>query len=68
MMESISVPTVTVTLAIDIDLEYDPFKGKSPAEFAALVEDDIHDALSELRPGVLGVYTSISSVSQSCGV
>lgn len=68
VMESIPVPTVTVTFAVDIDLQYDPFKGKSPTEFAASVEDDLYDTLVELRPEVLRVYTSISSVSENSNV
>jgi hypothetical protein len=40
-MDPIPTPTITVSFAIDLDLKYDPFKGKSPAEFAALIEDDL---------------------------
>jgi hypothetical protein len=40
-MDPIPTPTITVSFAIDLDLKYDPFKGKSPLEFAALIEDDL---------------------------
>jgi hypothetical protein len=63
-MDSIPTPTITVSFAIDLDLKYDPFKGKSPIEFAALIEDDLHDALMDLRPEMLGVFTSITSVQE----
>ena len=33
-------------------------------EFAALIEDDLHDALKDLRPELLGVFTSITSVHE----
>jgi hypothetical protein len=63
-MDPIPTPTITVSFAIDLDLKYDPFKGKSPIEFAALIEDDLHDALMDLRPEMLGVFTSITSVQE----
>ena len=63
-MDPIPTPTITVSFAIDLDLKYDPFKGKSPIEFAALIEDDLHDALMYLRPEMLGVFTSITSVHE----
>jgi hypothetical protein len=63
-MDPIPTPTITVSFAIDLDLKYDPFKGKSPLEFAALIEDDLSDLLLDLRPEMLGVFTSITSVHE----
>jgi hypothetical protein len=63
-MEPVVTPTVTVTFSVDLELKYDPFKGKSPMEFAVSVEDDLVDTLIELRPEVLGVFTSIVSVEE----
>ncbi|AHV82161.1 hypothetical protein [Synechococcus phage S-EIVl] len=63
-MDPIPTPTITVSFAIDLDLKYDPFKGKSPIEFAALIEDDLSDLLLDLRPEMLGVCTSITSVHE----
>jgi hypothetical protein len=63
-MDPIPTPTITVSFAIDLDLKYDPFKGKSPLEFAALIEDDLSDLLLDLRPEMLGVFTSITSVQE----
>lgn len=61
-METIAKPSITVSFQIDIDLEFDSFKGKTPQEFAQNVEDDAIDALVELRPEVLGVFTTINNV------
>ena len=63
-MDPISTPTITVSFAIDLDLKYDPFKGKSPMEFATLIEDDLSDLLLDLRPEVLGAFTSITAVHE----
>jgi hypothetical protein len=40
-MEPIPTPTITVSFVVDLELKYDPFKGKSPMEFAASIEDDL---------------------------
>ena len=61
-METIVKPSITVSFQIDIDLEFDSFKGKTPEEFAQNVEDDVIDALIDVRSEVLGVYTSINNI------
>ena len=61
-METIVKPSITVSFQIDIDLEFDSFKGKTPEEFACNVEDDVIDALVDLRSEVLGVFTSINNI------
>lgn len=61
-MEPIPTPTITVSFAVDLELKYDSFKGRSPMEFAILVEDNLHDALMEVHPDVVGTYTSITAV------
>lgn len=61
-METKTVPCVTVSFAIDLELEFDPFKGKTEKEFAIAVEDDLIDALLELRPEVKKVVSSIVAV------
>jgi len=63
-MDPIPTPTITVSFAVDLDLKYNPFKGKSPIEFATLIEDDLSDLLLDLRPEVLGAFISITSVHE----
>jgi hypothetical protein len=48
--------TVTVNVSFDIDLEYNPFTGRTLDDFLALFEDDLLDAVEELRPEVQNVY------------
>ena len=62
-MEPIPTPTITVSFAIDLELTYDPFKGKSTLEFVDLVEDDLYDALMDFRPEVTAAYTSITAIN-----
>jgi len=55
-MEVIPKTVVTVSVSFDIDLEYDPFTGRTLDELLALIEDDLFDAAEELRPEIQDVY------------
>jgi len=61
-MEVIAAPKLTVSFAVDIELNYDSFGGKTPAEFAEAIQDEIDDLLFEASPHVVGVYSSITSI------
>lgn len=67
-METIVKPAVRVTFQVEIELEFDSFKGKTPQQFAENVEDDMMDALSEMRPEILGVFSTMIDVTPiNCG-
>ena len=63
-MEPILTPTITVSFVVELELKYDPFKGKSPMQFAASIEDDLRDVLMDWRPEILNAYTSITEVNE----
>jgi hypothetical protein len=63
-MEPIPTPTITVSFLLDLKVQYDPFKGKAPGEFAILIEDDLRDVLMDFRPEILSAYTSITDVKE----
>ena len=63
-MEPIPTPTITVSFVVDLELKYDPFKVKSPMEFAASIEDDLRDVLMDWRPEILNAYTSITAINE----
>lgn len=62
-METIARPVVRVSFQVEIELEFDSFKGKTADQFAENVEDDMMDALSEMRPEILGVYSTMIDVT-----
>ena len=64
-METTVKPKITVSLAVDIDLEYDSFRAGTPQDFAYRIEDDMIDALMEMRPEVVEVHTSITSIDEA---
>jgi len=63
-MEPILIPTITVSFVVDLELKYDPFKGKSPMQFAASIEDGLRDVLMDWRPEILNAYTSITEINE----
>jgi hypothetical protein len=63
-MDPVVVPKVTVSFAVDLEVEYDPFVGKTPTEVATALQDEIDELLFEASPGVVGVFTSITSIAQ----
>jgi hypothetical protein len=63
-MEPSLTPTITVSFVVELELKYDPFKGKSPMQFAASIEDGLRDVLMDWRPEILHAYTSITEINE----
>ena len=61
-METVPVPKLTVSFAVDIELGYSSFSGKTADEIAESIQDELHDLLFELEQ-VTGVYTSCTSIA-----
>lgn len=64
-MEAITVPKLTVSFAVDIEVEYDSFSGKTRQDIAIALQDEIDDLLYEASPGVTSVYTSITALDSN---
>jgi len=60
-MEPVYVPKLTVSFAVDLEVEYNSFGGKTAEEIAEALQDDLDDLLFELGP-VTGVYTSCTNI------
>lgn len=39
-----------ISFNVELEIEYDSFKGKTLKQFTESVEDDLHSLISELRP------------------
>jgi hypothetical protein len=61
-MEPITVPKLTVSFAVDLEVDYDPFTGRTPDQLAAALQDELDNLLFEASPDVVGVYTSITAI------
>jgi hypothetical protein len=58
-------PVITISFAVDLEILYDPFNGRTTTEVGELLQDKIADLLFELTPDVQGVFTSITNVDES---
>jgi hypothetical protein len=61
-MDPVPVPGIRVSFAIDIEIQYDPFKGRTPEETAGLLEESVSDILFEAHPHVLLTSTQITNI------
>jgi hypothetical protein len=61
-MTSVSAPGIRVSFAVDIEIQYDPFKGRTPEETARLLEESVNDILFEAHPHVLLTSTQITNI------
>lgn len=60
-----SKPILTVRLSVEFEVEYDPFTGRTPEQFADIIEDDLHRALNDFREDdVKGIFSKVESVEQ----
>lgn len=60
-MEPVYVPKLTVSFAVDLEVEYNSFGGKTVDEIAEALQNDLDDLLFEL-PQVKGVFTSCTNL------
>jgi len=64
-MEPIVVPKLTVSFAVDLEVDYDPFVGKTPTQIAAALQDELDELLFETSPDVVGVCSSVTSIAHN---
>lgn len=64
-MEPVTVPKLTISFAVDLEVEYDSFGGRLPQDVAIALQDEIDDLLYEAAPGVTSVYTSITAIDSN---
>ena len=63
-MEPVYVPKLTVSFAVDLEVEYNSFGGKTADEIAEALQDDLDDLLFELSQ-VKGVFTSCTNIESN---
>jgi len=61
-MEPIVVPKLTVSFAVDVEVAYNSFGGKTADDIADALQDELQDLLFELEQ-VTAVYTSCTSIA-----
>jgi hypothetical protein len=61
-MEPVYTPKLTVSFAVDLEVEYDPFKGRTTDQTAAGLVEVAENLLWETSPKVTSVITNIIAV------
>jgi len=64
-MEKVFTPVLTVLFTVEIEIEYNPFKGRTSKELAVGLQDEIHDLIMEANPKIKGVFTTINSIEDA---
>jgi hypothetical protein len=64
-MVTTAVPKLTVSFAVDLEVEYDSFSGRTPQDIAIALQDEVDDLLFEASPTIKGVFTSITAVDSN---
>jgi hypothetical protein len=61
-MEPVYVPRLTVTFTVELEVEYDPFKGRTTDQTAAGLVETAENLLWETSPKVTSVITKLIAV------
>jgi hypothetical protein len=61
-MEPVYVPRLTVTFTVELEVEYDPFKGRTTEQTAAGLVEVAENLLWETSTSVTSVITKITAV------
>jgi hypothetical protein len=64
-MEPVYVPRLTVTFTVDLQVEYDPFEGRTTEQMAAGLLETAEDLLWETSPRVTSVVTKVNKVKSN---
>lgn len=57
-------PVINISLHVEIELEYDSFKGRTIEHIADNIADDVNDFLMDSNSDILGVFTTITSTKE----
>ncbi len=56
-------PIAQISFVVDVEIEYDPFDGRTPEQFSEIVHDDLIDSLWEMRNGTVhSLLTDVKSI------
>ena len=64
-MDQVPVPRLTLTFSVDLDVDYNPFNGKTQEEFVKYIEGELHEVLYDINPAVKNAYTSLIAIENN---
>lgn len=64
-METAAKPVLNIVINLEIEVEYDPFSGRTQQQFSESLLDDLHDSLLDFREkDVQALFSSVVSVQE----
>ena len=64
-MDQVPVPRLTLTFSVDLDVDYNPFNGKTQDEFVKYIEGELHEVLYDINPAIKNAYTSLIAIENN---
>ena len=64
-MDPVPVPRMVLNFSVDLDLDYNPFNGKTKEEFVKFIESELHEVLFDVSPSVKNAYTSLIAIDEN---
>ena len=61
-MDSISVPKLTISFAIEIDVEYNSFNGCTKQDVAIALAEDLENLIYDEIPSTKAAFVSITGI------
>jgi hypothetical protein len=61
-MDPIPVPKLTVSFAVEVDIEYNSFGGRTKQDIAIALADDVENLIYEVTPDIKAVFVSITGI------
>jgi len=54
----VSSSVACISFNVEVEIEYDSFKGKTLDQFTESLQDDLHSLVEELRPDDISCFTT----------
>ena len=64
-MEKEKLPRLILNFSVDLDIDYNPFKGKTKEDFIKHIESELHEVLFDVSPSVKNAYTSLIAIDEN---
>jgi|TARA_B100000945_G_scaffold307253_2_gene295513 hypothetical protein len=64
-MEQVPIPRLTLNFSVELEIDYNPFKGKTQAEYIKYIENELQETLFDVSPNVKNVYTSLIAIDEN---
>ncbi len=64
-MEQVPIPRLTLNFSVELEINYNPFEGKTQDEYIKYIENELQETLFDVSPNVKNVYTSLIAIDEN---